>query len=121
MEARNLVDVFGWNLPFRRETLDVEMLALMAAGRILQARGDLFVSTLRVASVKALLFLHSAFPTDDRDAVFFGPDSYRFTDFIRAEAPALAPAVAQPQQFMCMPQRRWVGFRGRGLSLLELT
>jgi SAM-dependent methyltransferase len=25
-----------------------------------------------------LLFVHSAYPTTDRDAVFFGPDSYRF-------------------------------------------
>jgi methylase of polypeptide subunit release factors len=31
------------------------------------------------------LFLHSAYPTDARDSVFFGPDSYRFADLIAAE------------------------------------
>jgi methylase of polypeptide subunit release factors len=31
------------------------------------------------------LFLHSAFPADTPDAVFLGPDSYRFADLIVAE------------------------------------
>src|SRR5690606_34561690 len=33
-------------------------------------------------SLDELLLVHSAFPTDARDAVFFGPDSYRFAQVI---------------------------------------
>ncbi|HYP88066.1 MAG TPA: methyltransferase, partial [Polyangiaceae bacterium] len=36
---------------------------------------------------------HSAFPTDARDAVFFGPDSYRFARAVRKLAPAATRAV----------------------------
>jgi methylase of polypeptide subunit release factors len=35
--------------------------------------------------VHGRLFLHSAFPTDGPDAVFLGPDSYRFADLIARE------------------------------------
>src|SRR3546814_17942689 len=42
-------------------------------------------SLVRVSSLADCLYVHSAFPTDDQDAVFFGPDSYRFADLIRAE------------------------------------
>ncbi len=50
-----------------------------------------------MSSLGADLFLHSAFPTDGNDAVFFGPDSYRFADVIAAELalqlPPLTPRV----------------------------
>ena len=83
--ARGLADVFGWSLPFVEGTLPADMVALMAAGGILRRRGGRLASALRIASVGPLLFWHSAFPPSGRDAVFFGPDSYRFADFIRAQ------------------------------------
>src|SRR5690606_38814794 len=36
------------------------------------------------SSLDGQLFVHSAFPTDTPDAVFFGPDTYRFASAIRA-------------------------------------
>ena len=39
-------------------------------------------SKVRFSTLRGLLFVHSAFPTIDRDAVFFGPNTYRFTRFI---------------------------------------
>ena len=42
-------------------------------------------SSIRVARLRGRLFLHSAYPTDAGDAVFFGPDSYRFAEFIVGE------------------------------------
>ena len=88
--ARNLRDVFGWNLPFRRALLPPAMLSACEAADILgpanaAAAGqpdEAVTSRIRFASVEGpsgrLLFAHSAFPTAERDAVFFGPDSYRF-------------------------------------------
>lgn len=87
--AGDLRDILGWSLPFApgaapaflREALD-------AADLLLAAEDGLAKSAVRVARLHGRLFLHSAFPTDQEDAVFLGPDSYRFADFIARE---LAP------------------------------
>ena len=94
VEATGLEDVFGWNLPFRTEALPPRVRALMGAAGILRERGRLATSALSIASVGDQLFLHSALPWRDQAHVFFGPDSYRFTDFLHAELPALRLGAA---------------------------
>ncbi len=84
-QARELRDVFGWSLPFAPELLDAEVLGcLQAADAVEAGRGRLLRSRVRVASLGDDLFVHSAFPPGE-DSVFFGPDTYRFADMIRAE------------------------------------
>lgn len=85
-QARDLQDVLGWSLPFAPDTIDAEILALLEAGEAVEAKdGGLLHATLRVSSLHDRLFLHSAYPTEAEDAVFLGPDSYRFADLIQAE------------------------------------
>lgn len=86
-EARDLRGVFGWSLPFRAEIVPGRVLAAMRAAGAVEEEGGLLRSTLRAASLGGRLFLHSAFPTEDADAVFFGPDTYRFADMVAAELP----------------------------------
>jgi methylase of polypeptide subunit release factors len=88
-EATDLRDILGWSLPFRREIAGAELIELMRAAGVLEQRGDLLASKVRVSRLGADLFLHSAYPTTQQDAVFFGPDSYRFARFIWNEAPKL--------------------------------
>lgn len=83
--ARSIRDVFGWSLPFAADLLPAKMLARLEQADMVEAEGGLLKSKVRVASLDDHLFLHSAFPTSDESAVFFGPDSYRFVDFVRAE------------------------------------
>ena len=90
-EAADARDVFGWSLPFAAETLDPDLLQFARAADILEPRGPLLASRLRVSTLNDLFFLHSAFPTTQNDAVFFGPDSYRFAAFLKAELANLAP------------------------------
>jgi len=90
-EAADARDVFGWSLPFAAETLDPELLQFARDADILEPRGPLLASRLRVSTLDDLFVLHSAFPTTQNDAVFFGPDSYRFAAFLKAELPTLAP------------------------------
>ena len=83
----DLRDVFGWNLPFNKRLLDPLLCELMTeAGALLadelDAPDEPWPSQLRVASLGNDLFAHSAFPTVQSDAVFFGPDTYRFARFI---------------------------------------
>lgn len=90
--ARDLRDVFGWNLPFEEGLLPEPIREALERGESLAVDGRLFRSRVRVASVDDRLFLHSAYPTDEADSVFFGPDSYRYARFLRAALPALPPA-----------------------------
>lgn len=90
--ARELRDVFGWSLEFEPGLLPPSIgEPLERSGMIAREQG-LFRSRVRVAYVDGRLFLHSAFPTDSADSVFFGPDSYRYVRFLQAELPRLAPA-----------------------------
>src|ERR1700744_673705 len=82
--AKDLRDIFGWSRPFSSKVVPDEMLALMRHTGILSEESGLFHSALRVSSLGGELFFHSAFPTTEADAVFFGPDTYRFARAIEA-------------------------------------
>ncbi|BBR54052.1 MULTISPECIES: methyltransferase [Pseudomonas] len=80
--ARTLRDVFGWSRPFAPGLISADELQQLQAAQVLTGEGDLLRSTVRWSSLDDLLLVHSAFPTDASDAVFFGPDSYRFAQVI---------------------------------------
>jgi SAM-dependent methyltransferase len=84
-EARSLRDVFGWSLPFAPHVLSPRLLEVLTRGDLVRPAGDLLRSTVRVSTLGDDLLLHSAFPTNTPDAVFFGPDTYRFANFLREE------------------------------------
>src|SRR5690348_14024654 len=80
----DLRDVLGWSLPF--DTLDPKVEDLLSRAGVLETGSSgLRRALVRVSRVHGRLFVHSAFPTDEEDSVFLGPDSYRFADFIRQE------------------------------------
>lgn len=92
--ARSLRDVFGWNRSFQPELLPRELFELLrAADGCRQEPDGWWRATLRVASLGHQLFAHSAFPTEAGDAVFFGPDSYRFARAVRQSAATATRAV----------------------------
>ncbi|TDF83929.1 class I SAM-dependent methyltransferase [Pseudomonas sp. H9] len=82
--ARSLRDVFGWNQRFSPDLLSPDELTLMQAAAIVERHGSELRSTVRFSTLGQLLLLHSGYPTDATDAVFFGPDSYRFAQLIEA-------------------------------------
>jgi methylase of polypeptide subunit release factors len=87
-QARTLRDVFGWNRPFQRGLLPRRMLELLAAADQLESVGeDLLRSKVRFSTAENHLFVHSAYPTVQHDAVFFGPDTYRFCSLVQRWAP----------------------------------
>jgi hypothetical protein len=93
--ARCLRDVFGWNRSFSPDILPPGWFELMLRARAceLQQGVGLWRATLRISSLGDLLFAHSSFPTSATDAVFFGPDSYRFVRAIRERSPRARRAV----------------------------
>lgn len=86
-EAADRRDIFGWSLPFEPDLLPNALRERLAAAGLLATEGRHLRSRIRVSSLGRHLLAHSAFPTDRADAVFFGPDSYRFAEFLRAELP----------------------------------
>jgi len=80
-----LRDIFGWNLPFALDTIAPDLLASMSHADTLQSSGPLLRSTVRIATLDNDVFLHSAYPTLQDTAVFFGPDSYRFDKLLVRE------------------------------------
>ena len=89
--ASDLRDVFGWSLPFEPDVRPKPVAEALERSGMVEARGPLRRSLLRVSTLEGNLFLHSAYPTDGADSVFLGPDSYRFARFVKAEMAAAGP------------------------------
>jgi methylase of polypeptide subunit release factors len=84
-QAHSLIDVFGWSRPFEPGLLPPALLELMRQGGVLATEDGLCRSRVRLSTLHGMSFLHSAYPTSAADAVFFGPDTYRFADAIASE------------------------------------
>jgi SAM-dependent methyltransferase len=89
--GNTLRDAFGWSLAFPASLLPAELLAVLLQAGVVLREGPLYRSQARVSTFDGDLFAHSAFPTTAQDAVFFGPDTYRFLNLIRNHMPAASP------------------------------
>ena len=54
----------------------------MRDAEMLVPHGEGWVARVRASTLHGRLYLHSAYPTHAADAVFFGPDTYRYADAI---------------------------------------
>jgi methylase of polypeptide subunit release factors len=80
--AHTLADIFGWSRPFPPECLPKQMLRHLEDAGALESSAGWLRSAVRFSTLGRQLFIHSAFPTEQADAVFFGPDTYRFARVI---------------------------------------
>ncbi len=85
----SLESIFGWNKPFHRSDIESGIFELLEDAECLEGESGRYRSKVRFASIDELLFVHSGFPTDERDAVFFGPDTYRFIRLLRTSLAGL--------------------------------
>jgi methylase of polypeptide subunit release factors len=100
-EAKELRDVFGWSRPFSRDGLPADIFALMQEAGILVEENGMVRSRVRVSWLAGELFFHSAFPTTEADAVFFGPDTYRFARAIKAALKERTAPIANAIDIGC--------------------
>ena len=89
--AHSIEDVFGWSRPFRAGVLPAQLIELLHATGELRTHGAGWRSTVRASTLDNALFFHSAYPTTESDAVFFGPDTYRFAGAIERHLAAGYP------------------------------
>jgi methylase of polypeptide subunit release factors len=91
-EAGPLQRVFGWSRPFVANDLPSMLVDLLDTAGVLEEHADGLRSAVRFSTLGEQMFVHSAFPTEAPDSVFFGPDTYRFA---RALKHAVCPSAAR--------------------------
>lgn len=91
--ARDLRGVLGWSRPYRDGVLPAAIEALLVETGLVAACSVDGVAgrraLVRASTIGDRVYFHSAWPTANEDAVFFGPDTYRY-------AAALERALASP-------------------------
>ncbi len=101
VEDTTLRDIFGWSRSFERTALPPRMISLLeesnameqvgacGTGQAARLRSKVRFSTIENALGDGhscrTIYAHSAYPTTQSDAVFFGPDTYRFVALIERE------------------------------------
>ncbi len=89
--AQSMRDVFGWNMPFRagllpadiQSSLEQNKLVHPAPGMTSAGQPAAWQCCVRFSSQSTDLIAHDGFPTQAEDAVFYGPDTFRFGRAIR--------------------------------------
>ncbi|MDO7897554.1 class I SAM-dependent methyltransferase [Pseudomonas citrulli] len=99
--SKTLRDVFGWSRPFAPGLISADEQGQLQEAEVLEERDGLLRSRVRWSSLDGLLFAHSQFPTEATDAVFFGPDSYRFAQLIHAHLQQNFTAVHRAVDIGC--------------------
>lgn len=90
--GQTLMDLLGWSLPCVADSVPSAIIDSLERADMLERQADGLVKAhIRVSRVFGNLFIHSPFPTTERDAVFLGPDSHRFADFILRSLADLPP------------------------------
>src|SRR5688500_19432153 len=82
-DARTLTDIFGWSRPFRATAEFAPIIELLSSAKELERADGLYRSYVRYSTLGEQLYVHSSYPTSQEDAVFFGPDTYRFARVLR--------------------------------------
>lgn len=80
--AIDLREVFGWCLSFTESLINPRIFELLFLAKLIIPKGNTWKSKIRVSTLGNELFVHSAFPTVEYDSVFFGPDTYRFLNYL---------------------------------------
>ncbi len=99
--GRSVEDVLGWSRPFGREAIPEQVFVLLQSAGQLEQADELWRSRIRASTIGGELFFHSAFPTTGADAVFFGPDTYRFCTAIEHQLRTLKGPVKRVADIGC--------------------
>ncbi len=109
--ARDLAGVLGWSRPFQAEVVPDAIFELMQQAGILQAYEKGWRSRLRASTLNGRLYFHSSWPTAASDAVFFGPDTYRYLAALSRELNAHPAPIRRAADIGC----------GAGVGAIELA
>eukprot|EP01114_Cavostelium_apophysatum_P021894 TRINITY_DN7761_c0_g1_i1.p1 TRINITY_DN7761_c0_g1~~TRINITY_DN7761_c0_g1_i1.p1 ORF type:complete len:361 (+),score=76.98 TRINITY_DN7761_c0_g1_i1:93-1175(+) len=84
--------IFGWNLNFKIDLLPEAVTAPLRREGLLLPEGGNMRSAVRFSTHRHMMFAHTSFPTVESDSIFFGPDTYRYFNFIEQAVERFVPA-----------------------------
>lgn len=99
--ARDLRGIFGWSRLFQPNIVAPRLWALMQRAGVVEREGEGWRCSVRISTLGEHCFIHSAYPTRAADAVFFGPDTYRFDAAIAAHLATRARPVRRAVDIGC--------------------
>lgn len=99
--ALNLEGIFGWSRPFELSAVSENLVRHMRDAGVIVQEGNRYRSLVRASTLGDQLFFHSAYPTEEVDAIFFGPDTYRFVNAIEQVLPNLRLPVNRAVDIGC--------------------
>lgn len=99
--ASKLTCILGWSRPFTSAVVSPAILEAMLQADVIEQKGELLRSTVRVSSIGETLYFHSAYPTTAADSVFFGPDTYRFVRQLQLALPSLGAGLQRCADIGC--------------------
>jgi SAM-dependent methyltransferase len=85
--ARDAAGMLGWGRPVE-EGAQLPLLDTVRESRLAHREGQVWRTALRAATLGQNLLFHTSGPGSAQDAVFFGPDSYRFVRALELELAA---------------------------------
>jgi SAM-dependent methyltransferase len=86
---------------------------MMRQAGVLVEGDERWRATVRASTLGGNLYFHSAYPTSDEDAVFFGPDTYRFMAAIERAFAVLPVPVRRVADIGCGAGPAAIGIAGR--------
>jgi methylase of polypeptide subunit release factors len=103
--ARDLRGVLGWSRPYQDGVLPADVDALLVeAGLREELKQDSdtgWRACVRASTIGERLYFHSAWPTSSDDAVFFGPDTYRYVAALKRALDGLRRPVRRAVDIGC--------------------
>jgi SAM-dependent methyltransferase len=103
--ARDLRGVFGWSRPYREGVLpagvDAQLLEAGLCEELKQDSDTGWRACVRASTIGRQLYFHSAWPTSSEDAVFFGPDTYRYVAALKRALKELRRPVRRAVDIGC--------------------
>ncbi|NHZ42551.1 methyltransferase [Massilia aquatica] len=99
--AHDLAGIFGWSRAFKPAVVNPTLMDLLHEAEVVNHDNGMLRSVLRASTLDGQLYLHSAYPTNAADAVFFGPDTYRFVRALRTSLAARTLPVRRAADIGC--------------------
>lgn len=99
--ANDSVGVLGWSREFIPDILDAKLFNLLLQAHAIEKSEHGWKSKIRISTHNHLQFIHSPFPTNEHDSVFFGPDTYRFVRAVELLLTSINPINIQRAVDIC--------------------
>ncbi len=100
--SSEVTGIFGWSRSFAPALISKPLLRNMVLAEVIaEVDQPNWRLKVRASTLDGQLYFHSAYPTSEKDAVFFGPDTYRFIRALNHQLVLDRPGVRRAVDIGC--------------------